>query len=104
MEKYTTQEKIQICTEIVTNLKNFKGKDNTPVNLFNESYDDAVDVEKRLEIILDNFKNYKKIPYDPITLEKLSHNHNHFFNVDLIKQRVLDEIVYPILEWVETKQ
>jgi len=38
MEKYTQKEKIQICAEIITNLKNFKGKDDTPVNLFNESY------------------------------------------------------------------
>jgi hypothetical protein len=73
-------------------------------NLFDESYDNVFNIEKRLELILDNFKNYKKIPYDTVTLEKLSHNHDHFFNVELIKQRVLDEIVYPVLEWVETKQ
>jgi hypothetical protein len=73
-------------------------------NLFNEDYDNRVSIDNRLKIIIDNIKFFNKVPYDSITLDKLQHNHSLFFNTELIKQRIFDEIVNPILEWVETKQ
>ena len=51
MEFYTISEKIQICTDIAKNLKEYRGKDGTLVNLFNETY---LFVKPLKEI----FKNY----------------------------------------------
>ena len=90
MEKYTTQEKIQICTEIVTNLKNFKGKDDTPVNLFNGEYSfvkplkqlfkDYIHGDTFLKGTLDFVEIGKKIEYHfPLTK-----NHKSLFVIKLI--------------------
>jgi hypothetical protein len=73
-------------------------------NLFDESYDSIVDINQRLDIVVNNIKNFNKVSYDQLTLEKIKHNHNLFFNIELIRQRMINEIVTPILEWVETKQ
>jgi len=35
---YSQQEKVKICMDIISNLKNFKNSENIPVNLFNENY------------------------------------------------------------------
>jgi hypothetical protein len=73
-------------------------------NLFDESYDSIIDINQRLDIVVDNIKNFNKVSYDQLTLEKIKHNHNLFFNIELIRQRMINEIVTPILEWVEAKQ
>jgi hypothetical protein len=38
MDNYTRSEKVEICLNIANSLKNYRGKDDTPVNLFNENY------------------------------------------------------------------
>ena len=35
---YSQQEKVKICMDIISNLKNFKNPQNIPVDLFNENY------------------------------------------------------------------
>lgn len=37
-DNYTRSEKVEICLNIANSLKNYRGKDDTPVNLFNENY------------------------------------------------------------------
>lgn len=71
-------------------------------NLFDESYDTVEDQDSRLAMIVDNVKNFKETQYDAVTLAKLEHNYNLFYNADLVKQLVLDDIVTPILEYAET--
>lgn len=73
-------------------------------NLFDESYDSIIDINQRLNIVVDNIKNSNKVSYNQLTLEKIKHNHSLFFNIELIRKRMINEIVTPILEWVETKQ
>lgn len=71
-------------------------------NLFDESYDTELDFNKRLKIIVENVKNFNKVSYNRITQEKLEHNHNLFFNEELITQRIKEEIVNPLLEYVNS--
>lgn len=72
-------------------------------NLFDETYD-ADSFEIKFSKITNNIRNFKQVPYDTLTLSKLKHNHEHFFNQDLVIQGVIKEIINPILEYFETKQ
>jgi hypothetical protein len=72
-------------------------------NLFDESYDSEIDEVKRLAIIKNNVEQYKNIPYDSITEQKILHNHNHFYNTDLIKTRIRNEICEPLIDYVNTR-
>jgi hypothetical protein len=71
-------------------------------NLWNESYDLETDWQLRINLICDNVAIYKKHPYDRITLEKIQHNRNRFFDQQLVSKRIFDEIIVPILEYAET--
>jgi hypothetical protein len=68
-------------------------------NLFNESYDTCQDSSVRLSIILENIKNFKTVPYDQLTQKKILHNSNKFFDLDVVTQRIIKEIIEPILEY-----
>jgi hypothetical protein len=70
-------------------------------NIFDESYDDEYDLDKRLEKIINNVKEFNQIPYDAITLEKLIHNQSLFFNKELIIERIRKEIIEPTVEYAE---
>jgi hypothetical protein len=35
------------------------------------------------------------------TEEKIQHNHNHFFNSTLVKQRLINELFNPIMDFFE---
>jgi hypothetical protein len=67
-------------------------------NLFDESYDLIDDLSEKLKVIINNVKNFDKVPYDVLTLEKLEYNHNLFFNKELVTKRFTEEIIYPMLE------
>jgi len=68
-------------------------------NLFDESYDFEMDINKKISIIKNNTFNFKYQPYDNLTLEKLEHNHNHFYNKEVIYSGIQKEFINPILEW-----
>lgn len=71
-------------------------------NLFDESYDKLESFDQRLSLILDVIDSVQIDHYDILTLQKLTHNHNHFFDQKLVKQRIINEIVEPLLEYAET--
>lgn len=71
-------------------------------NMFDETYDNIIDYNQRLDIIYTNIINFEKRQYDLITLEKIIHNKNLFFNKDLVRQKIINEVVEPILEYAET--
>jgi hypothetical protein len=71
-------------------------------NIFDESYDNVVDWEMRAVVIKNNVARYKKQPHSQLTLDKLQHNRELFFNSTLIKQRLFDEIINPIMHHVES--
>jgi hypothetical protein len=71
-------------------------------NLFDESYDTIEDLDQRLAIIINNLKEIKLIEYDLLTKEKMQYNHNRFFDTDLVKQRIVTEIINPLINYVQT--
>jgi hypothetical protein len=72
-------------------------------NLFNEDYDNIESLDLRLEIIKENLRSVSlNSYYDKLTLDKLEHNHNHFFNKEKILFHMQKEIIEPILEYAET--
>ena len=71
-------------------------------NIFDESYDQEIDFEKRLHIVLENLNRICKEPYSDLTWKKLKHNHHLFFNEVLVKDSIVKEIIEPILEYAET--
>ena len=73
-------------------------------NLFDETYDVSLDFNVRFEKVISNVKNYNNIPYDKITLDKLQHNHDLFFNRDIVMDRLTKEVINPMLNYFESKQ
>ena len=73
-------------------------------NLFDESYDQITNSnlnqpDLKLAKIIDNVKNFVRQPYDKLTLDKIEHNYHLHFNKHLVKQRVLSEIIQPLLHY-----
>lgn len=68
-------------------------------NLFDEKYDEILIPTARLKAIGQCVADYETQPYDKLTLEKLTHNHDLFYNEDIIIQRMKQEVVEPILEF-----
>jgi len=66
-------------------------------NLFDESYDTASD---RIKLVHKQVKNYNGTGYDATTWSKLQHNHNWFYNEQEVNRRFTNDIVNPILEFV----
>jgi hypothetical protein len=69
-------------------------------NLFDESYDQAAGFVERLNKIEHNIANTAIKPYDNITVEKIRHNYNHFFDEQLVVTRMIQEVINPLLEYV----
>jgi hypothetical protein len=73
-------------------------------NLFDESYDHVTnaDINKpdnKLDIIINNVRDFERRPYDQLTLDKIRHNYAHYTDLQLIKQRVRKEIIDPLLDY-----
>jgi hypothetical protein len=71
-------------------------------NLFDESYDTIDNFESRLKIVKSNLENIDLKDYDKLTLDKLEHNHNHFFNKARTLELIEKEIIIPLIEYAET--
>ena len=69
-------------------------------NLFDQSYDTLIDIDNKLEIIRNNIDNFKYTEYDKLTWEKLTHNHNTFFNKEKIIKMTIDEFIVPTIKWI----
>jgi hypothetical protein len=71
-------------------------------NLFDESYDTIEDLDQKLAVIINNLKEIKLIEYDSLTQNKMQHNHTRFFDTELVKQRMVTEIINPLINYVQT--
>jgi hypothetical protein len=71
-------------------------------HIFDESYDTLNNFDDRLDIIYNNIKNFSKEKYsDPLTEQKMKHNYNHFYNIDLVLQGITKDIIEPMTEWID---
>lgn len=64
-------------------------------NLFDQTYDSEQNDRLRLAQLVDTVNEFEIMEYSKETMQKLQHNHNHFFN-NTIAQRVQKEIVEPL--------
>jgi len=72
-------------------------------NIFDETYDTAPALDTRLKIISRNLANLDlDRSYDLLTEQKISHNHELFFDERTARASILREIVQPIVEYAET--
>ena len=71
-------------------------------NLFDESYD-LLAGDDRLQKIQQNLHQFKQEPYTPNTLGRIKHNRARFFDRKLVRQRIKDEVINPLLEYAETR-
>lgn len=72
-------------------------------NIFDESYDAVDNIEHRIEIIRSNLEHMDPgHPYDQETLSRLKHNHDLFFDFDLVEAEMTRHIVEPLLAYAET--
>jgi hypothetical protein len=69
-------------------------------NLWSEDYDTTRLTSQRIDQVVQNVVQYDMAPLDQLTLQKLAHNRDHFFNRDIIQQGIVDEIINPVLEYV----
>jgi len=69
-------------------------------NIFNEQYDVETDFDKKMNIIVENIVAYEKVPHDNVTLQKIAHNFNRFYDVEIITSGFEKEIVEPIYEYI----
>lgn len=69
-------------------------------NLWSEDYDTTQSTKRRISQIVENVVQYDMAPLGQLTLQKIEHNRNHFFNREIIHQFVMDEIINPVLEYV----
>ena len=72
-------------------------------NLFDERYDAINDWHLRLQAVVDTIKNYTLEPYDKLTQQKITHNHERFYNLDLVKSRLVAELIDPIYDYAESR-
>lgn len=70
--------------------------------LFDESYDAETNWVKRLDCLVHNVMHFVKQPYDAVTQQKITHNHAHFFNTQLVTKQIVNEVIYPLLNHAET--
>lgn len=70
-------------------------------HMFDESYDQVELFEDKIKIIYSNIKNFDVDSYNnPLTKEITLHNRNHFYNKEKILQGICNDLVDPILEFI----
>jgi hypothetical protein len=69
-------------------------------NIFDESYDDIDFNNGKLDIILENVKQYQIQPYNDETRDRVAYNKNRFYNLNLLKIVIQQDIVHPLLEYI----
>ena len=69
-------------------------------NIFNESYDNNLSYYNRIDLVYNQIKNYNSNSYDYITKGKIAHNFNWFFNKDVVDTRYKQQVIDPLLEFV----
>jgi hypothetical protein len=71
--------------------------------IFDESYDTTDVFQDKLNIILHNITNFAGAPFDQETIRRTEHNYNLFYNTDRILSGLKEELINPILEFIQRK-
>ena len=68
-----------------------------------ETYDTVEDEDIRLEKVVEQINICiadKTIFADPLTKQKLEHNYNHFYNEEIVMKLMHEQIINPLLEFI----
>jgi hypothetical protein len=71
-------------------------------NMFDESYDNIFDLNNRIQHIVNQSKSFKQEPYSQLTWDKLAHNHDRFYNRQIVESCLVKELIEPILEYANS--
>lgn len=71
-------------------------------NLWDESYDEIQDYTQRKHCIIHLLNTITPVPHDAETQKRLQHNHALFFDLALVRDRIVKEILEPIIHYAET--
>lgn len=72
--------------------------------LFDESYDDIPNLNDRVNFVAKQIRTFDKSAGRlSSVVEKLKYNHNRFFDQDLVFNRVKEEVIYPIINFVNSR-
>lgn len=72
-------------------------------HLWDEGYDNIFNYVYRRDAVVQTLKSVQVAPYDPETLARLEHNHQHFFDTSLVKKKIIQEIVEPMINYAQTR-
>lgn len=72
-------------------------------HLWDESYDEIVDPNERRSAVIELLNTIQIQPYSTETLRRLQHNRNLFFDTELVKQRIVEEILMPIINYANSQ-
>jgi len=72
-------------------------------NIFDESYDTTDVFQDKLDIVKNNILNFAGAPFDPETIRRTEHNYNLFYNTDRVLLGLKEELINPMLEFIERK-
>jgi len=70
-----------------------------------ESYDTVEDADIRFEKVVEQIDRCiadKTIFADPLTKQKLEHNYNHFYNEEVVMKLFKEQMIDPLLEFIES--
>lgn len=71
-------------------------------HLWDESYDEIVDVDARRDAVVDLINQIEIKEHTLETQSKLKHNRSRFFDTELVHAGITKEIIEPILHYAET--
>lgn len=71
-------------------------------NIFDESYDHISDLAQRLEALRRIVQDFEYQPYSQETKNRLAHNRNRFYDNALVIEYLKQDIITPIVQWIET--
>ena len=71
-------------------------------NLFDESYDLQDDFDAKMKIIVENISRFEWQPHDVWTEARLAYNRDRFYDHDLVRSLIVQDIIEPMMEYIET--
>lgn len=72
-------------------------------NIWDESYDNIDNWRQRCYNVVQEIHNYFPSDHSAITLEKIKHNHAHFFDQALVNKLIRQNVLDPLLNYAEAR-
>lgn len=72
-------------------------------NIFDESYDIEESFSERLNKVYNNVEPIAETYHDRETVERITHNKQHFYNQQHVNSIIQREVIHPLLEYAETR-